>query len=242
MAMTMVGTQAPQKLFGDVPAEVSGIPGAVTPNITAAMPQYADLEGILGALNKQKEISANAWARAAAMNNARAQQRPQDQGVDLPGTASQTSGMGYQNGPHPTGSSGIPGFQGPVLWAPRNLRGPALGTWSERERQKADAAHKRPPVILQAYADDPYSPGEAGAGIPLRGGSITGPGLTTPLGGANPAVLARMWGGGGGGGGGSAQSYGRTRQAQPQDVFPEESLRSRTSPGPKYQYDLWGGR
>ena len=71
MAMTMVGTQAPQKLFTDIPASNANIPGMVTPNITAAMPSYADLEGILNTQNRQKEISANAWARAA-INAARA--------------------------------------------------------------------------------------------------------------------------------------------------------------------------
>jgi hypothetical protein len=236
MAMTMIGTQAPQALFSGIPSQNAQIPGMVTPNITAAMPNNVDLAGILDALNKQKEISANAWARAAAMNNARAQQRPQNQGFDLPGTASQSSGMGYQNKDPGTGEAGIAGFQGPVLWAPRNLKGPALGTWTEQQKHLADAAHKRPPIVLQAYADDPYSPGEPGYTGPAGGqpGSITGPGLTTPLGGANPAVLAKMWGGKGGG--------GKTTQAQPQDVFPEQSLRERTSPGPRYQYDYFGGR
>jgi hypothetical protein len=77
MAKTMIGTNVPQKLFGDIPASASQVPGITTPNITAAMPNYVDLEGILDAQNKQKEISANAWARAAAANQARQQQQQQ---------------------------------------------------------------------------------------------------------------------------------------------------------------------
>ena len=43
MAMTMVGTQAPQKLFGDLPAATSQIPGMVTPQITAGDAEYGGL-------------------------------------------------------------------------------------------------------------------------------------------------------------------------------------------------------
>jgi hypothetical protein len=218
--VTMTGTQTPQKLFGDIPASNANIPGMVTPNITAAMPQYTDwgdVANVMDVANAMKERSRAQWARAAAINNARfAQSRANsgwNQGDVRAPSGSQSSGMGYQNAPQLHGESGIPGFQGSVLWAPRNLRGPALGTWSEKQRQLADAQHKRPPVILQAYADDPYSPGEAGAGIPYME-EHNGPGLTTPLGGANPLCWRDVGGGDGGG-----QSYGRTRQAQPQVCF-----------------------
>jgi hypothetical protein len=75
MAMTMVGTQAPRTLFGGIPSQNAQIPGMVTPNITAAMPNYADLEGILNAQNAQKAPSHAAWARSAAANSARQQQQ-----------------------------------------------------------------------------------------------------------------------------------------------------------------------
>ena len=226
--MTMIGTQAPQQLFTGVPAENAQIPGMVTPQITAAMPNYADLAGILDALNKQKEISSNAWARAAVINNARAQQRPQNQGVNLPGTASQSSGMGtqYQNPP-----SGSPS----MMWAPRNLSGPKLGTWASQQQNRAVAENREIPMIMQAHTGDPWSPGETQGGslAPQSSRGLYGPGLTTAMGGANPAVWAKMW---------AARGGGKTTQAQPGDVFPEQSLRERTSPGPQYQYDYFGGR
>src|SRR4029077_6362837 len=94
-AGTMVGTQAPQKLFGDIPAAQAQIPGMVTPETTVAMPSYVDWAGIADALTAQeklKQVSANRWARAAAINNAGAgQSQPQEH--YLPLTASQTSGM-----------------------------------------------------------------------------------------------------------------------------------------------------
>ena len=70
----MTGTQTPQKLFGDIPPEVSQVPGMVTPNTTAAMPQYTDwndIANVMNVANQQKEQSHAAWARAAAANNAR---------------------------------------------------------------------------------------------------------------------------------------------------------------------------
>src|SRR4029077_14879420 len=161
MATTMIGTQAPQKLFADVPSEVSQIPGMVTPNITAAMPSMVDWGGIAAALDaqqKMKETSANAWARAAAMNNARA---AQSQGWNTGGSTSastpsvnQTSGMGAQYAPE----------QGAVLWAPRNLQGAQLGTWTDQQQKRAMTENRPPPVVLQAHTGDPYSPGEVGGG------------------------------------------------------------------------------
>ena len=213
----MVGTQAPQQLFGDFPANASQMPGMVTPQITAAMPNYADLAGILDAQNKQKAISAAAWARAAAIN--RAQQRPQDQGVDLPGTASQSSGMGtqYQNPP-----SGSPS----MMWAPRNLHGPQLGTWASQQQNRAIAENREIPMVMQAHTGDPFSPGEVGGG-PQSSRGLYGPGLTTAMGTSNPLAWARMWSdrGQGGGDGGDGHSG--------EIDFPTQSLRERTSLGPE---------
>jgi hypothetical protein len=234
----MVGTQAPQKLFGDFPAAVSQIPGMVTPNTSVSMPSYVDWAGITEALTAQeklKQASADRWARAAAINNARAAQGNAgwNQGHDLPGTASQTSGMGYGQSPN---------NQGPVLWAPRNLQGPKLGTWASQQQSKAVAENREMPTVLQAHANDPYSPGEVGGGgaSNVLGRGIYGPGLTSAMGAANPALWARMWSrrtGQSGGGG--------TSQGEPVNPFPEESLRQRTSPsssGPQYRFDLFGGR
>lgn len=226
MAMTMVGTQAPQQLFAGVPAENAQIPGMVTPNIMAAMPSMVDLEGILDAQNKQKALSAAAWARAAAMNNARAAQSNAPQGHDLPSTASQTSGMGYGQNTSGTGSPAM-------MWAPRNLQGPQLGTWADQQRKRAAAENREIPMIMQAHTGDPFSPGETQSGsmMPTSSRGLYGPGLTSPMGMANPALLARMW----------TRKTGTT-QAQPDDVFPQQSLRERTSPGPEYRYDYFGGR
>jgi hypothetical protein len=221
----MVGTQTPQKLFGDIPAENAQIPGMVTPQTTAAMPNNVDLAGILDALNKQKEISSNAWARAAAINNARGGGQPQ-QGVDLPGTASQSSGMGAQY--RGTAGGGSPS----VMWAPRNLQGAQLGTWASQQQNRATAENREIPMVLQAHTGDPFSPGEVGGGTTSSRG-LYGPGLTSPMGTPNPAMWQRMWanklsGGVGGGGGGDGYSG---------NPFPTQSLRERTSPGPQYQYD-----
>jgi hypothetical protein len=228
--MTMVGTQTPQKLFADFPTQTSQIPGMVTPNTTAAMPSNVDWGAVTAAQNAQKAQSRADWARAAAINNARAAQANAgwNQEVYLPGTASQTSGMGYGQSPD---------NQGPVMWAPRNLQGPKLGTWASQQQNRAIAENREMPIVLQAHANDPYSPGEVGGGgtANVLGKGIYGPGLTSAMGGANPAVWAKMWAGGAGGG-------GRTSQGQPVNPFPEESLRQRTSPGPKYQYDYFGGR
>jgi hypothetical protein len=189
MAMTMVGTQAPQQLFGDIPAANAQIPGMVTPQITAAMPSMVDLEGVLDAQNKQRAISAAAWARAAAMNNARAAQSNAPQETYLPSTASQSSGMGY--------GQNTSGMQNPVMWAPRNLQGAQLGTWAGQQQNRAIAENRQMPTIVQAHTGDPYSPGEVG-GMPTSGRGLYGPGLTSSLGGANPAVWAKMWSGNGG--------------------------------------------
>lgn len=227
----MTGTQTPQKLFGDIPASNANIPGMVTPNITAAMPQYTDwgdVANVMDVANRQRELSRAQWARAAAINNARAAQSA-PQGHYLPSTIEQLSSKARENVP---GASGIPGFQGPVLWEPRNMSDAQQGVWAEQQKKKAMAENRAQPLILSAHVGDPYSPGEPGYTGPYGGapgGSITGPGITTPLGGANPAVLARMWG-------------GRTKQAQPQDVFPQQSLRERTSPDLQYKYDMFGGR
>jgi hypothetical protein len=186
MAMTMIGTKPPQQLFGNVPAANAQIPGMVTPNITAAMPNYADLSGILDALNKQKEISANAWARAAAINNARG---AQNQGVDLPGTASQSSGMGAQY--RGTAGGGSPS----MMWAPRDLSGSKLGTWASQQQNRAVAENREIPMIMQAHTGDPFSPGETQSGslAPQSSRGLYGPGLTSPLGTSNPALWAKMW-------------------------------------------------
>jgi hypothetical protein len=232
----MVGTQAPQKLFGDFPAAASQIPGMVTPNITAAMPSnvdWGDVAAALGLQQKMKADSANAWAQAAAINSARAAQSSAPQEHYLPSTASQTSGMGY--------GQNTSGMQNPVLWAPRNLQGPQLGTWADQQQKRAVAENRQMPVVVQAHTGDPYSPNEIG-GMPTSGRGLYGPGLTSPMGGANPAVWARMWGGGGSG--------GRTRQGSAPGLFSDESLQKRTegriprqtSSGPQYQYDLFGGR
>ena len=50
------------------------------------------------------------------------------------------------------------------------------------------------PMVMQAHTGDPYSPGELG-GRPTSSRGLYGPGLTSALGGANPAVWAKMWGG-----------------------------------------------
>jgi hypothetical protein len=189
MAMTMIGTQAPQKLFADVPSEVAQIPGMVTPNITAAMPanvDWGDVAAALGVQQRMKSDSANAWARAAAMNNARAAQGNAPGEHYLPSTASQTSGMGY--------GQNASGMQNPVLWAPRNLQGAQLGTWADQQQKRAVGENRQMPVVVQAHTGDPYSPNELG-GMPTSGRGLYGPGLTSALGGANPAVWAKMWSG-----------------------------------------------
>lgn len=74
----MTGTQTPQKLFGDMPTQT--FPGQVTPNITAAMPQYTDwgdIANVMSVANQQKEQSRASWARADAQRAA--QQRQQQQ-------------------------------------------------------------------------------------------------------------------------------------------------------------------
>jgi|SRR5580765_8825110 len=212
-----------QQLFSDIPASAKSIPGMVTPDISADRQPNVDWAAAYALQRKMKEDSANAWARAAAINNARAAQS-QPQGHDLPGTASQTSGMGYQN----TYTAG----KGPILWAPRSMNQQQLGTWSDQQQKKAMAENRRPPIILKAYADDPIMPGEQGGGMSQAeiGKSIFGPGLTSPLGGSNPYALAK---------GLTSGSVGRTRKGKAPNIFPEESLdeRTRASSGPQYQYD-----
>jgi hypothetical protein len=224
------------QLFSDIPASAKNIPGSVTPNISADIRPNVDwsqLAAMYALQRRMKEDRAGDWARAAAVNNARAAAQSQPQESYLPPTASQTSGMGY--GQSPTG-------QGPVMWAPRNLQGPKLGTWASQQQNRALAENREMPIVLQAHANDPFSPGEVGGGgaSNVLGRGIYGPGLTSTMGGANPYIWAKMWGGGGGGGGGGG--VGGTRQAGSVSPFPKESLRERTSPGPQYQYDMWGGR
>jgi hypothetical protein len=232
MALTMVGTQAPQKLFSDFASSAQGIPGVTTPEITAAMPSMVDWDAVMAAQNAAKANRGD-WARAAAINNARFAQANAGRNQEhyLPSTASQTSGMGYGQSPN---------NRGPVLWAPRNLEGPKLGTWASQQQNRAIAENREMPIVLQAHTGDPYSPGEVGGGASnVLGRGIFGPGLTSAMGGTNPYVWAKMWGAGGGGGGGSV---GGTRQAGSLSPFPKESLRHRVSPGPQYQYDMFGGR
>jgi hypothetical protein len=188
MALTMVGTQTPQKLFQDVPASVSQMPGMVTPNITAAMPNMVDW-GAIAAAQDAARANRGDWARAAAINNARLAQAntPRDQGHYLPSTASQASGMGYGQNPSGGGSP-------LVMWAPRNLVGAKLGTWAGQQQNRAIAENRQMPMVMQAHTGDPYSPGELG-GRPTSSRGLYGPGLTSALGGANPAVWAKMWGG-----------------------------------------------
>jgi hypothetical protein len=216
-----------QQLFSDIPKTASNIPGMVTPNISADIQPNVDWAAVYALQQRMKADRANDWARAAAINNARAA-RP-NQEVNLPSTASQTSGMGAQNAPG----------QGAVLWAPRNKTGAQLGTWASQQQQQAVSENRAPPVILQAHTGDPYSPGEVGGGMPasVLGNGIFGPGLTSPLGAANPYGAVKSLLGGGG-------SVGRTKKGKAPDVFPEESLgeRTRTSSGPQYQYDMFGGR
>jgi hypothetical protein len=147
----MAGTQAPQKLFGDIPAGVSQIPGMVTPQTTVAMPSYVDLEGVLNAQNKQKALSQAAWARAAAMNAGRAAQSSAPQGHYLPGTQTQSN-------PQHQRSQG-----GSVLWAPRGMSDAAMGTWEtnrkSRHRQRVERHDN-----CAGEDDQPFSPGELGGG------------------------------------------------------------------------------
>ena len=46
-------------------------------------------------------------------------------------------------------------FQGPIKYAPSGLTGGALGLWSEQENKRAMRENRRPPMIIQRYADDP---------------------------------------------------------------------------------------
>jgi hypothetical protein len=226
MAMTMVGTQTPQKLFGDIPAENANIPGMVTPNITAAMPSMVDWADIINAQNAQKALSQASWARANAQR-AQQQQQSAPQPHYLPSSSETGSGMGSQYKQQQGGS---------VLWAPRGMNQSQLGTWSDQQQKKAMAENRTPPIILQAKTDQPYSPGEQGGGVSQNeiGKTLFGPGLSTPMGGMNPAVWAKMWGGSSGGGGGDGGGYSG-------DPFSKQSLRERTNPsnsGPQYQYDV----
>src|SRR4029077_9342996 len=140
-----------QQLFTDIPKTASSIPGMVTPDISAdRQPQvnWSDLAAAYALQRRMKEDRASDWARAAAINNANAAQGNAgwNQGHDLPGTASQTSGMGYGQSPN---------NQGPVLWAPRNLQGPKLGTWASQQQSKAVAENREMPTVLQAHPNDP---------------------------------------------------------------------------------------
>ena len=125
-----------------------------------------------------------------------------------------------------------------MMLAPRNLSGPKLGTWASQQQNRAIAENKEIPMIMQAHTGDPFSPGETQGGslAPQSSRGLYGPGLTTAMGGMNPFVWAKMWGGKGGGGG------GETTQGRAANPFPQQSLRERTSPGPQYQYDYFGGR
>jgi len=69
-AGTMVGTQAPQKLFGDIPAATAQIPGMVTPNITAAMPSYVDWDAVNTALQAQQTQRRATWGAARPVQQA----------------------------------------------------------------------------------------------------------------------------------------------------------------------------
>ncbi len=96
--MTMVGTQAPQKLFGGVPAEVGQIPGMVTPNITAAMPSYVDWGAVQAAQNMAKARSGAGWGRAAASNAAAdAEQRKNEERARLRSAFDELYGPQIQN-------------------------------------------------------------------------------------------------------------------------------------------------
>lgn len=232
MATTVTGYNAPQKLFSDIPESVAQVPGMVTPNITASMPQTVDWGELAQSYALQQKMKAdrdNAWARASAANRANAVPSGWNQPDERASTASQSSGMGQQYGQQAGGS---------VLWAPRNLGQSQLGTWASGQQTRAMNENRPIPVVLQAHVGDPWSPGEQGGGVSQAeiGRHLFGPGLSTAMGGGNPAKYAQWLSGK------TNSPVGRTRQAEEQDVFPEESLRSRTSRGPQYQYDLWGGR
>jgi hypothetical protein len=92
----MVGTQAPQKLFGDLPA--NSFPGAVTPNTTVEMPSYVDWDSVQAAQNAQKAQSRASWARAAAANAAGQRQTNQDaEGAKLRSAFDEMYGPQLQN-------------------------------------------------------------------------------------------------------------------------------------------------
>ena len=224
-----------QQLFTDIPASAKSIPGSVTPNISADIQQkvdWSDLAAAYALQRRMKEDKANDWARAAAINNARMAQANAsiNQEHYLPGTGQTGSGMGAQY--QGTAGGGAP----TVMWAPRNLQGPQLGTWASQQQNRAVKENREMPMIMQAHTGDPFSPGETQGGsmAPVSSRGLYGPGLTSAMGGANPAVLGKMWSGGGGG--------GRTTQGSAVNPFPTQSLRERTSPEPQYQYDYFGGR
>jgi hypothetical protein len=229
-----------QKLFTDIPASASSIPGMVTPDISAdRQPQvnWSDLAAAYALQRRMKQDREDEWARAAAINNANFAQNQRASGWNTGGStsastpsANQTSGMGaqYRNG-----------GQGAVLWAPRNLQGAQLGTWASQQQNKATAENRTPPVVLQAHTGDPFSPGEVGGGGVSQseiGRSLFGSGLTSPLGGSNPYVWNRMWA--------NRLSGGGTTRGSAANPFPTESLTERTrssrerpSSGAQYQYD-----
>lgn len=180
------------KLFTDVPAAAANIPGMVTPNVTEDIrPQanWADIAAAMGLQQRMKANSADRWARAAAINNANAAQANAWKSQPHYSTPTElaTSGMGAQYRPEAS--------QGSVMWAPRGMDQAHLGTWAAQQQNKAIQENREMPTILQAHRNDPYSPGEQGSGGPYLGRGIYGPGLTSPMGGANPAVWAKMWGG-----------------------------------------------
>jgi hypothetical protein len=209
-----------QQLFTDFPAALKGVPGMVSPDTTADIMPSMNIGDLTAAYALQRRMKADResdWARAAAINSARAAQAnaAKSQGNYLPPTASETSGMGY--------GENTSGVQNPVMWAPRNLQGGALGTWADQQQQRAIKENRPLPMILQAHTGDPYSPGESGGGV-VSGRGLYGPGFTSPLGGANPLVWAQMW---------------KERNSA---AAPSYSGGGGDSGGPPFHYDMFGGR
>ena len=160
---------AVQRLFEGVPpAAAAGVPGMVTPNMTADIQQPVNIQDQIAAYNfaKQKKADRAAeWARAAAQNRMRQAVSKLYGGG---GGGMQESTMAQSNPQHYYSTAGggkmpgYPGFQGSVKYAPPGLRAGALGLWAEDVQKRAMRENRSPPLMIQRYADLPQPTGGSG--------------------------------------------------------------------------------
>ena len=259
MATTTItgGFNTPQKLFGDFPSQVSQMPGMVTPNITAAMPANVDWNVLQATQNAPTaqgwgpaQYAAESAAKQRAAQDAQHRQRLRAAFDEVYGPELQSAYHDRMVSAEKDPNSGVPNpYKGrthePARWS-GSLPSGSSQTFDQYMADKG-GTYKLGQQQLQQQLDnmwrmqtDPYLRAVSGTtASPSDMIRMMHPGGS--VGGSSPYKY-RGGGGGNTGGGGDGGGYGGTSQAQPVGVFPTQSLRQRTSRGPQYQYDLFGGR